>query len=78
MSNAYEVRVTADNESLSIAVSCTVCGKKYGASAMRARRQSLDLLLLELVDILLSVIPYRAIDVVKFTVGLYSEVRKRV
>lgn len=75
MNDEYKVRCYKIDDN-AFTVKCLVCGEQYSAVAFLYPDKDLEFAVSQTVNRLLSVIPYRAVDVVELTIEVYSALSK--
>lgn len=75
MGDEYKVRCYKIDDNV-ISVKCFVGGEQYSAVAFLYPDKDLEFAVSQTVNRLLSVIPYRAVNVVDLTIEVYSALRK--
>lgn len=75
MGDEYKVRLYKIDDNV-ISVKCLVCGEQYSSVAFLYSDKDLEFAVSQTVNRLLSVIPYRAVNVVDLTIEVYSALSK--
>lgn len=74
MHDQYKVRLYKIDDN-AFTVKCLVCGEQYSAVAFLYPDKDLEFAVSQTVNRLLSVIPYRAVNVVELTIEVYTALR---
>lgn len=75
MNDEYKVRCYKIDDNV-ISVKCFVGGEQYSAGAFLYPDKDLEFAVSQTLNRLLSVIPYRAVNVVELTIEVYSALNK--